>query len=93
MFISTARQGQAAADGKGTIAEETAGCLPLCFWAVREDRADCHKTLWSAIENIGGARARTLIFHGPLAKRFIFSFFPTGGEEEPESETLRKESS
>lgn len=50
---------------------------------------DCHKTLWSAIEITDSAYAER-IFHGPLAKRFIF-IFPTGGEVQPESLMLRKE--
>ena len=36
-------------EGKGTTAEGRSGCLPVWSWAVRKDRADCHKTLWSAI--------------------------------------------
>ena len=52
---------------------------------------DCHKTLWSAIEITDTAYAER-IFHGPLAKRFIF-IFPAGGENQPESQVLRKETS
>ena len=91
MFISTERQGQAAAGGKGTIAEELKECLLFRFWAVRENRTDCHNTLWSAIDDDRKGDLPNPIFHGPLTKRFIFYTIPTGGEEKPESLSLRKE--
>ncbi len=76
MFISTVRQGQAAAGGKGTIAEDSEECLLFRFWAVREDRTDCHNTLWSAIDDDRKGNVPNPIFHGPLTKRFIFIYDP-----------------
>ena len=67
---------------KGKAAEGSNKCLLNRFWAAQEDWTDCHKTLWSAIEIKGMADA-VLIFHGPLAKRFIF-IFPTGRDTQPE---------
>ncbi len=76
-------------EGKGTTAEGRSGCLPLRSWAAREDRVDCHKTLWSAIDVDRMGESPRPCFHGPLAKRFIF-IIPTGGEDRPEDREIRK---
>ena len=51
MSISIVRQGRQPSDRKGAVAEDSEECLLFRFWAVREDRTDCHNTLWSAIDD------------------------------------------
>ena len=51
--MSMFRQGRAAVGQKGTIAEASEACLIFRCWAAGEHVADCHNTLWSAIDDYG----------------------------------------
>jgi len=59
-------------DRKGTIAEASGACVNFRRWAAGEYVADCHKSLWSAIDDRWDWQTPFPIVHEPLAKRFIF---------------------
>ena len=79
---------------KGATAEVEGKCLFFLRWFGREDLSDCHKGLCEAlsVSSIPIVRLTDsyMLYHEPL-DRAVHFIIPAGREEQPVTESVRKE--